>query len=49
MQKTNAYTPQENSVSKRMNHTLVESALSMYKYAELPNSYWADAVEYAGT
>jgi transposase InsO family protein len=44
---TNAYTPQENGVAERMNRTLVESARSLLNDAGLPNSYWADAVEYA--
>ena len=46
-EKTNAYTPEENGVAERMNRTLVESARSMLHDADLPNSYWADAVEYA--
>jgi hypothetical protein len=47
-EKTNAYTPQENGVAERMNWTLVESAHSMLNDANLPNSFWEDAVEYAG-
>ena len=46
-EKTNAYTPQENGVAEQMNCTLVESARAMLHDAGLPNSYWADAVEYA--
>jgi len=44
---TNAYTPQENSVSERMNHTLVEMARVMLFDAGLPNAYWGDAILYA--
>ena len=44
---TNAYTPQENGVSKRMNRTLVEMAHAMLCDAGLPNAYWGDAVLYA--
>jgi transposase InsO family protein len=47
-EKTNAYTLQENGVAERMNCTLVESACSMLNDANLPNSFWEDAVEYAG-
>jgi transposase InsO family protein len=46
-EKTNAYTPQENGISKRMNHTLVESARAMLNDSRLPDSYWKDAIEYA--
>ena len=44
---TNVYTPQENSVSKRMNHTLVEMAHAMLFDTGLPNAYWGDAILYA--
>ena len=46
-EKMNAYTPQENSVSERMNRTLVESAWAMLKDAGLPNTYWGDAILHA--
>ena len=46
-EKTNAYTPQENGMVEWMNYTLVESTQAMLYDVELPNSYWADAVEYA--
>ena len=46
-EKTNAYTPQENGVSERMNRTLVKSARSMLRDADLPDSYWGDAIFYA--
>ena len=46
-EKTNAYTLQENGVAERMNRTLVESACAMLHDTGLPNSYWADAIEYA--
>ena len=44
---TNAYTPQENGVSKQMNHTLVKMAHAMLNDAGLPNAYWGDAILYA--
>ena len=43
---TNPYTPQENSVSKQMNRTLVEMACTMLSDAGLPNTYWGDAILY---
>ena len=38
------YSPQQNEVAERMNHTQMESARLMLAYAGLPNSYWAEAV-----
>jgi Reverse transcriptase (RNA-dependent DNA polymerase)/Integrase core domain len=46
-EKTKTYMPQENGVAERMNRTLVESSQAMLRDASLPDSYWADAVEYA--
>ncbi|GBE82734.1 hypothetical protein SCP_0411190 [Sparassis crispa] len=46
-EKTNAYTPQENGVSERMNRTIEEMARSMLNDAGLPNTYWGDAVLHA--
>jgi hypothetical protein len=46
-EKTNAYTPQENGLAERMNRTIVEMARSLLKDANLPNSYWSFAVNYA--
>ena len=46
-EKTNADTPQENGISERMNRTLVEMARSMLHGANLPFSYWGDAILYA--
>jgi hypothetical protein len=43
-EKTNAYTPQENSVSERMNHTLMEMARCLLHDAGLP-----DAILHAAT
>jgi len=43
----NAYTLQENGISKRMNRTLVEMARAMLSDTGLPNAYWADAILYA--
>ena len=39
-EKMNAYTPQENGVSKHMNRTLMESACSMLCNVSLPDMYW---------
>ena len=46
---TNAYTPQENGVSERMNCTLVKMAhATVLSDAGLPNAYyWGDAILYA--
>ena len=41
------YSPQQNGVAERMNRTLVESARSMIAHANLPNTFWADAVHTA--
>lgn len=46
-EKTNVYTPQENGVAERMNRTLVETARAMLSDANLPNSFWGDAILYA--
>ena len=46
-EKTNAYTPQENSVAKWMNHTIIEMAWTFLQDASLPNTYWSFAVNYA--
>ena len=42
---TNAYTPQENRVSEKMNRTLVKMARAMLSDAGLPNAYWGDAIK----
>ena len=46
-EKTNAYTPQENGVSERMNRTIVEMARTLLQDAGLPNTYWSFAVNHA--
>jgi hypothetical protein len=46
-EKTNAYTPQENGLAERTNRTIVEMARLLLKDANLPNSYWSFAVNYA--
>jgi transposase InsO family protein len=38
------HTPQQNGVSERMNRTLVEAARSMLHHANMPKSFWAEAV-----
>ena len=44
---TTADTPQHNGVAERMNRTLVEQVRTILLDAELPNSYWWDALQYA--
>ena len=41
------YTPQQNGVSERMNRTIMETTRSMLHHAELPLSFWAEAVSTA--
>lgn len=43
-QKTNAYTPQQNGLSERMNRSLVEKARCLMFDAGLPKKFWAEAV-----
>ena len=38
------YTPQQNGVAERMNHTIMESVCSMLHKAALPLKFWAEAV-----
>ena len=47
MEKTIPRTPQQNGVAERMNRTLNEHARSMRLHAELPKTFWADAVSTA--
>lgn len=44
---TNPYNPAQNGVSERKNRTLVEAAHSMLKAAQLPNEFWAEAINTA--
>jgi transposase InsO family protein len=41
---TAAHSPQQNGVAERMNRTLVEGARTLLAAAELPDTFWADAV-----
>lgn len=41
------YTPQQNSISERMNRTIVEKARAMLHGAELGKEFWGDAVSTA--
>ena len=41
------HSPQQNGVSERMNHTLLESARAMIYHAGLSKSFWAEAVNTA--
>ena len=43
-QLTTPYTPQQNGVSERRNRTLLEMVRSMMAQANLPVSYWGDAL-----
>jgi hypothetical protein len=45
--KTNAYTPEENGVSERMNRTLVEMARCLLHDAALPDTFWGYAVQHS--
>jgi hypothetical protein len=44
---TTAHTPQHNGVAERMNRTLLDKVRAMLTDANLPDSYWYDALEYA--
>nr|GEV15378.1 uncharacterized mitochondrial protein AtMg00810-like [Tanacetum cinerariifolium] len=44
---SNARTPQQNSVAKRKNRTLIEAARTMLVDAKLPVTFWAEAVNTA--
>lgn len=46
-QKTNAYTPEQNGVSERMNRTLVEKARCLMFDAKLSKQFWAEAINTA--
>jgi hypothetical protein len=41
---TNFYTPQQNGVAERMNHTLLGMARSMLSFKKLSSTYWAKAI-----
>ena len=41
---TNPYTPQQNGVAERRNHTLLEMVRFMMAQENLPVSYWGDAL-----
>ncbi|RVW87889.1 Retrovirus-related Pol polyprotein from transposon TNT 1-94 [Vitis vinifera] len=47
MEKTIPGTPQQNGVAERMNRTLNERARSIRLHAELPKTFWADAISTA--
>ncbi|GJU79888.1 putative ribonuclease H-like domain-containing protein [Tanacetum coccineum] len=44
---SNARTPQQNGVAKRMNRTLIEAARTMLADSLLPTTFWAEAVSIA--
>nr|GFA69185.1 ribonuclease H-like domain-containing protein [Tanacetum cinerariifolium] len=44
---SNARTPQQNGVAKRINRTLIEAARTMSADAKLPVTFWAEAVNTA--
>ena len=41
------YTPEQNGVSERFNRTIVETAKTMMFQAEVPRSWWPEAVTYS--
>lgn len=43
-QTTVPYTPEQNGVAERMNRTLVEKARCMLVDAQLPTTFWAEAI-----
>ena len=43
-QLTVPYNPAQNGVAERMNRTVVESARSMLSHSNMPNEFWAQAV-----
>ena len=43
-EKTVPSTPQQNGVAKRMNRTIVEKIRCMLRMANLPKSFWGEAV-----
>ncbi|GKG44873.1 putative ribonuclease H-like domain-containing protein, partial [Tanacetum coccineum] len=42
---SNARTPQQNGVAKRINGTLIEAARTMLADSLLPTTFWAEAEE----
>jgi hypothetical protein len=44
---TTAYTSEHNGVAERMNRTLLDKVRAMLSDADLPDSFWYDALEYA--
>nr|GFA82942.1 retrotransposon protein, putative, Ty1-copia subclass [Tanacetum cinerariifolium] len=44
---TSTYTPQQNGVSERRNHTLLDTVQSMFNFTTLPLSFWDYALESA--
>ena len=44
---TSGYTPQHNPISERINRSLKDPARTMLMAADLPHSFWADAIQHA--
>ena len=44
---TNAYTPEQNGVSERLNRTIIEAVRSMLIHSNLTPDFWAEAVQTA--
>ena len=38
------YNPAQNGVAERMNRTIMKSTRSMLSHAQMPNEFWAEAV-----
>ena len=47
LQTTAPYTPEQNGVAERYNHTIVELARAMIFTQNLPNSLWPEAMSHA--
>lgn len=46
-QSSNAHTAQQNGTAERMNRTLIEKGKSLLFDADLPKTYWAEAINMA--
>lgn len=44
MEYTTPYTPEQNSVAKRFNRTIIQTARAMLTWSNLPHFFWGEAV-----